>query len=275
MQLSLSFLALALSVAPVFVSAELVYPRRLPAPVGKRQDPKDSLQLDERLVQEATKRTGQEGTPTDGQVESLTSNNNLCVLISYFRHSRANCGSYSINYCLEFDDPLTNGEQVLSGSCNGIVMGRIPAKNKMASSIVRFPKNGDVIDEKTDITFQVAVRGMQTGAFTNALLTYYSAPQQLNGNGEIIGHNHITVQKINGLDDVEPQDPAVFAFFKGLNEPANNGVLSATAVGGLEAGFYRACTIITGANHLAIIQPVAQRGAENDCQRVSLQGFAM
>ena len=83
-------------------------------------------------------------------------------------------------------------------------MGEIMAKDKMPSAAVVFPKNGDTIEEGTDINFQIKVRNIQTGSFTNAQLTYYAAPQQLNNNGILIGHQHITVNAINGLDDTEP-----------------------------------------------------------------------
>lgn len=34
-------------------------------------------------------------------------------------------------------------------------------------------------------------------------------------------------------------DPTKFAFFKGLNDPAQDGILSATVPGGLPAGVYK------------------------------------
>lgn len=39
---------------------------------------------------------------------------------------------------------------------------------------------------------------------------------------------------------------------------------------GLEKGFYRVCTMSSAANHQPVLMPVAQRGAQDDCQRFSV-----
>lgn len=48
-------------------------------------------------------------------------------------------------------------------------------------------------------------------------------------------------------------DPTKFAFFKGINTPAVNGVLSATVTGGLPAGTYKLSTINSAATHQPIV----------------------
>jgi len=55
---------------------------------------------------------------------------------------------------------------------------------------------------------------MQTGAFVNAQANYFAAPQQLNGAGQIIGHSHVVVEKLQSLDQTTPTNPKQFAFFK-------------------------------------------------------------
>ena len=90
---------------------------------------------------------------------------------------------------------LTNGLQVTGGSCNGIVMGQIPSKGQMVSSIILSPQhNQNIAKENSDFTVTVAVNNLNTGHFTNPNTTYYSAPQQLDDNGLILGHTHITIQ---------------------------------------------------------------------------------
>lgn len=108
-------------------------------------------------------------------------------------------------------------------------MGDIPAKNKMISSIITFPKNGDTVQESEDFTISVQTQNLEAGSFTNADATYYAAPQQLNGQGQVIGHTHITVQDLgNSLNPSQPPDPTQFAFFKGINDAGNGqGLLSA------------------------------------------------
>lgn len=63
----------------------------------------------------------------------------------------------------------------------------------MISSIITFPKAGDTVDAEQDFTITVQTENLEAGSFTNADTTYYAAPQQLNGAGQVIGHTHITV----------------------------------------------------------------------------------
>ena len=84
----------------------------------------------------------------------------------------------------------------------------------MPSSKFTNPKNGDTIDADKAFTISMAIRGMQTGAFVNAQANYFAAPQQLNGAGQIIGHSHVVVEKLQSLDQTTPTNPKQFAFFK-------------------------------------------------------------
>jgi hypothetical protein len=107
-----------------------------------------------------------------------------------------------INFCS--GKTITNGAQLKGGSCNGIVMGDIPAQNKMVSSIIVNPAPGqDIAANKAfDITVQVA--NLAAGSFTNPQNTYYAAPQALKG-GVIVGHTHVTVQDLgNSLTPNQP-----------------------------------------------------------------------
>lgn len=148
-------------------------------------------------------------------------------------------------------------------------MGNIPAKTNMVSSIMINPQNGDNIEADQDFQIQVQVANFAPGTFTNADNTYYTAPQDLDGSGNIIGHTHVTVQDLGGsLNPTTPLDASQFAFFKGINDAGNGqGLLSADVAGGLPAGNYRLCTMTAAANHQPVIMPVAQRGAQDDCVR--------
>lgn len=111
-------------------------------------------------------------------------------------------------------------------------MGDIPAKTKMVTSIITFPKNGDTVQQSQNFTITVQTQNLQAGSFTNPDATYYAAPQQLNGQGQVIGHTHITVQDLgSSLNPSQPPDPTQFAFFKGVNDAGNGqGLLSADVV---------------------------------------------
>jgi hypothetical protein len=139
----------------------------------------------------------------------------------------------------------------------------------MPSSKFKFPKNMDTIAANKQFTIQMNIQGMQTGFFVNAQTNYFSAPQQLNPKGQIIGHSHVVVEKIPAIDSTEPTDPTKFAFFLGLNSAAQNGVLTADVTNGLPPGTYRLASINTAANHQPCIVPVAQHGFLDDAVYVS------
>lgn len=65
----------------------------------------------------------------------------------------------------------------------------------MVSTIILFPQHDENIP-KANQAFDVviAVNNLATGQFTNPDTTYYSAPQQLNSHGVLLGHSHITIQ---------------------------------------------------------------------------------
>jgi hypothetical protein len=153
-------------------------------------------------------------------------------------------------------------------------MGKIPATTNMVSSIIVNPAPAQNIAANTNFDVQVQTSGLAAGSFTNAAATYYSAPQNLNGQGQIIGHTHVTIQDLgNSLAPKTAPDPVQFAFFKGINDAGNGkGLLSATVTGGLPAGNYRVCTMSSSSNHQPVLMPVAQRGAQDDCQKFTVGG---
>jgi hypothetical protein len=210
-------------------------------------DPQTSLTLVNAVIATGFENNGQ-NVPTAGQVASLTSSNNF------------------INFCLTVPNlPITNGKQIATGSCNPAPMGVIPSNNNMPSAKFVFPKNGDTsIIENTQFTIQMAIQNFQSGAFVNAEENYFAAPQQLNANGQIIGHSHVVVEALSALDQTQPTEPLKFAFFKGLNDAAVNGVLTAVVTSGLPAGFYKVSSINTAANHQPVLVPVAQHGSLDD-----------
>ncbi|CAG8661020.1 16934_t:CDS:1, partial [Racocetra fulgida] len=140
----------------------------------------------------------------------------------------------------------------------------------MVSTVITNPQNGANIGENQAFTVTARVSNLNTGFFSDPAKQYYVKSQSLGNNGQINGHSHITIQQLNGNN---PPDPNVFAFFKGLNDPANgNGDLSVNVEKGLPAGNYRICTMASSESHQPVIMPVAQRGAQDDCIRVTVSG---
>ena len=154
-------------------------------------------------------------------------------------------------------------------------MGAIPSKDNMPSAKFISPKNGDTVDANTAFNISMNVANFATGAFVNAASNYYSAPQQLNKQGQIIGHSHVVVEAISSLVQTTPTDPKTFAFFKGLNAAAVDGVMTAEVTAGLPAGSYRLSSINSAANHQPVLVPVAQRGALDDTVYVSIIIFIL
>ncbi|KAI0696401.1 hypothetical protein C8T65DRAFT_698424 [Cerioporus squamosus] len=208
-------------------------------------DAQTSLTIDPSNIFTFTQ-TGQE-TPTAGQEASLTSTNNF------------------INFCLQFPDKQkTNGQQITDGSCNQTPMGVIAAQSKMPSAKFQNPVNGGTVAANQNFTIQLAIKNLETGHFTNPATTFHMAPQVVNAQGLIKGHSHVVIEKLTSLDQKEPTDPTAFVFFKGLNDVAQNGILSTVVDGGLPEGTYRIATINSSANHQPALVAVAQRGALDD-----------
>jgi len=212
---------------------------------ANNQDPQTSQCLDPKVLESGLAQNGQ-NPPVAGQVASLTTTNNF------------------INFCLTSNLANTNGQQVQGGSCNSVPMGEIPSSDNMPSAKFVFPKNGDTIPANQQFTVQLGINGLVTGNFVNAQQNYFGAPQQLT-NGVITGHSHVVIEALSSSDQTTPTDPKKFAFFKGLNDAAQNGILSTAVTSGLPAGAYRMCSINTASNHQPVLGPIAQHGSFDDC----------
>ncbi|PKS06166.1 hypothetical protein jhhlp_007483 [Lomentospora prolificans] len=209
------------------------------------------------LIQDSSAITGQEpGTEgmQPGQTPSATDKYNF------------------INFC--DGQELTNGKALTTASCNGIPMGKLPAASNMISALITSPKHAARIPAETTFNISVQTSHLSAGHFVNPSTSYYTAPQDLDSNGDILGHCHITVQDIGSLDSVVPPDPNQFVYFAGiLDNGDGHGLFQATVQGGLPPGAYRVCTMIAAQNHQPVAMPVAQRGAQDDCTKFEVVGY--
>ncbi len=163
-------------------------------------------------------------------------------------------------------------------------MGRLPAKANMISSVIIEPAWNALLPPHTPFNITIQTAHLRAGHFVNPLASYYTAPQELDENGDIYGHCHVTVQAMPTAPPPSPHagsgngsaaaalpllvpDPTTFVFFKGIDDAGVNGLLRTTVSGGLPAGGYRVCTMIAAENHQPVLMPVAQRGAQDDCVR--------
>lgn len=76
------------------------------------------------------------------------------------------------------------------------------------------PANGGTVAANAAFDVQLALQGFETGNFVNAKENYFAAPQQLNAQGQIIGHTHVVIEKLTSLAQTTPTNPLNFAFFK-------------------------------------------------------------
>ncbi|KAJ3198927.1 hypothetical protein HDU67_003222 [Dinochytrium kinnereticum] len=142
----------------------------------------------------------------------------------------------------------------------------------MVSTIIIEPQNGATLKANQPFTVSIRNANIDTGFFDDPNQKYYQTPQTLNGQGIIEGHQHITVQNIGNGN--QPPNASVFAFFKGLNAPDVNGVLTNTftpANNNFPPGNYRICSITGTFGHQPVIMPVAQRGSQDDCIRIKVE----
>jgi hypothetical protein len=208
-------------------------------------DIQSSLTLDPSVIAKGFANNGQD-VPDAGQVASATSTNNF------------------INFCAGTGLNITNGQQIVGGSCNPAPMGIIAAQSNMPSCKFQNPTNGAVLKANTPFTITMAVSNLETGNFVNPNENYFSAPQTVNSAGNIVGHSHVTVDFLDSTTQTTPTNPQKFAFFKGLNDVASNGLLTADVTEGLPAGSYRLASINSAANHQPVLVAVAQHGALDD-----------
>ncbi|KAJ3751057.1 hypothetical protein DFH05DRAFT_1469747 [Lentinula detonsa] len=217
-------------------------------------DAQSSLTLDPRVIATGFLNNGQD-VQEAGQVASLTSNNNF------------------INYCLTQGDlPITNGLQTTTGSCNPAPIGTIPSVQNMPSAKFQSPANGDDLPANAPFVITMNINNLDTGNFVNANENYFAAPQQLNAQGQIIGHTHVVIEALSDLAQTTPTNPQQFAFFKGVNTAAVNGAVTADVTSGVPAGAYRLCSINSSSNHQPVIVPIAQHGSLDDCVYFTASG---
>ncbi|KAK1969524.1 hypothetical protein LY78DRAFT_654031 [Colletotrichum sublineola] len=230
-----------------------------PEILAARQQQQQPSCLRPELIQSASSLTGQEpGTKgiKAGQAAAATDKYNF------------------INFCE--GHTITNGQQLAGGSCNGIPMGRLPSEQNMISSVITSPRPGDRLPARVSFNVTVQTAHLRAGVFTNPMANYYTAPQDLDLAGDIIGHCHITIQEMGSLTPTTPPDASKFAFFKGVDDAGDGkGLLTASVDGGLPPGVYRVCTLVSAATHQPVVMPAALRGPQDDCTKFEVAAGGM
>ncbi|CAG8683300.1 11062_t:CDS:1, partial [Cetraspora pellucida] len=163
----------------------------------------------------------------------------------------------------------SDGSQNPSGACSSLIQGQLPSIERMTASLILQPKNEAVLKAGSKFKVVVKINHLITGHFSDPDKAYYVLPQALD-DGAIKGHAHIVVQSL-GLEDDAP-DAREFSFFKGLNNAADKeGELSVVVDEKLSPGRYRICSMASSESHQPVIMPVAKRGSQDDCIRVTVK----
>ncbi|KAK7038283.1 hypothetical protein R3P38DRAFT_541993 [Favolaschia claudopus] len=219
------------------------------AVVGPRatvDDLQTSLTLDSSQVVSAFTRNGQQAGSVVQNTPSLTSPNNF------------------INFCATVSVPITNGQQLVGGSCNPAPMGLIPSSENMPSVLISRLFKDSTIQANTTFPVDLSVRNFQGGFFASFSGSFQAAPQTLDGTGNIIGNFHIVIDELDALDSTVPTDSQKFVFFNVIQDAVSDGEISTNVTNGLPEGYYRMTVTPRAANHQPVLVPLVQRGSVND-----------
>jgi hypothetical protein len=129
-----------------------------------------------------------------GQVASLTSKNNF------------------INFCKGQGLPLTNGQQIKTGSCNPAPMGIMAAQSNIPSVKFLFPFNS--LEPNETFTVKLTIQNFVLGHSVDSQTNYFAAPQPVDRSGNIIGHTRIVIEPNESFNSTTPTDPFGFVFLR-------------------------------------------------------------
>ena len=180
-------------------------------------------------------------TPSLGSTPSATSINNF------------------INFCA--GQNITDGSPSRNRHCNPAPIGLLPSSNNIPSVKILNPKNGDIIPSGSPFTVSLGSKNFAGTFSTSAIQTYMTAPQQLDPQGNVMGHFHLSIEKLSSFNQTTPTDPSVFAVSRGI---FNNPPSSEIPADLLEPGLYRAMVSLHTANHSPVMLPIAEHGGTDD-----------
>ncbi|CAG8540365.1 2973_t:CDS:1 [Acaulospora morrowiae] len=161
-----------------------------------------------------------------------------------------------------------DGTQNKDGFCSSTPQGEVPKFTHMPSTLILEPHNGATLKAHHNFTVKIKTDSLSLGNFADPLTQYNLFSQTLDSNGFILGHQHLTVQRLHKLNC--PPDAKDFAFFEGLNDSGEKDILTVN-VDKLPPGLYRICTISASFSHQPLVMPVAKRGSQDDCIRITLE----
>jgi hypothetical protein len=168
------------------------------------------------------------------------------------------------------------GQQQPNGGimCVNTVQGMIPEVTKMISSIITAPASAATVNAAQGFQVQFATQNLMAGLTANMQNQFLLVPQTLDpNNGLVQGFMQISIQQLNNPQSAP--NAQEFSFFQASAARSDaNGLTRFTIDVPANAirtrGLHRICTIAASAGGQPVIMPVAQRGAQDDCIRVTV-----
>jgi hypothetical protein len=161
-------------------------------------------------------------------------------------------------------------QQNKTGYCSNVEVGSIPSADLMVSTLITSPEDDSVIPLGTPFTVKYDILNMELGHYSDPSKEFQSEPQKLNDKGLVMGHSHVTIQKI-GESKNEPlkaPDARQLTFFKELDLKSTDGRTLTLEVPGInKSGLYRLCSLTSSRTHQPVHMPLARRGSQDDCIR--------
>ncbi|RIB04978.1 hypothetical protein C2G38_1987671 [Gigaspora rosea] len=175
------------------------------------------------------------------------------------------------DFCQKSKLPLANfSSEQLTGFCSSTVIGEVPSTAHLPSILITKPSYGEIIQLNKDFIFEFKYVNFEPGAVANLSTEFDRYPQSIHEEGNIIGHYHMTIQKIPSPDAVP--NPTNYSFFTPINYLPNATETYQVPIPGFtEEGMYRACTYTTAKSHQCVNLPTGDRGPIDDCIRFKVE----
>lgn len=149
-------------------------------------------------------------------------------------------------------------------------MGKIPPAKNMISAIITNPLPDDRLAANTTFEVLIQTRNLHSGVQTNPAVSYFTAPQDIDEDGYVLGHCHVVIEELGSLRTLIAPDTLEVCLFPGhqrcgRRRAASDGSHWRAADGPLSRLHH-----VAAGNHQPVVTPLAQRGGQNDCARFAV-----
>jgi hypothetical protein len=179
-----------------------------------------------------------------------------------------------VAFCTQSGASQATGQQQRNGQlCSSTQQGLIPDVNNMVSTLITDPAPSATVNGAQGFTVTFTTINLMAGVSVNLQNQYLLSPQTLAGNGKIEGFQQVTIQPL--ANQARAPQASVTSFYSAVTTASDgNGRTTFTVnvpAGGVGTrGLHRICTMAAAAGGQPVVMPVAQRGAQDDCIRVTI-----